>query len=144
MAQNIIGFLARQNYEFDHTISSLTEVKSMLAGARSVAHPRSRSPSHAFVSRHPADPSPSRTRSVRNYDLATSLSVLTSGTYTRLPTGLTDAFRKPPTLSDELALRTLAEVDEVLRWRLVAVEKVPAPMIRQGWTVGEWYPWTWI
>lgn len=33
-SQNIIGFLSRQNYEFDHTISSLTEVKAMLASAR--------------------------------------------------------------------------------------------------------------
>lgn len=34
--QNIIGFLGRQNAEFDHAVESLTEVKTMLAGARCV------------------------------------------------------------------------------------------------------------
>ncbi|KAL8292356.1 hypothetical protein RQP46_001822 [Phenoliferia psychrophenolica] len=98
---NIIGFLARQNFEFDHTVDSLTEVKTMLAGAR-----------------------------VRNYDLPTAITVLTTGTYTGLPSILADSFAQPTTLPDEVVLRTLQELDDVLRWRLSCVEVVPRQMRR--------------
>jgi len=74
---------------------------------------------------------------VRNSDLPTALSVLTHGTYTRLPSTLTDAFRLPPTLPDDLALRTLTELDELLRWRLGALDRVPLPLARHGWTIAD-------
>lgn len=46
-SQNIIGFLARQNFEFDRAVESLTEVKTMLAGARCVRLPPGASASRA-------------------------------------------------------------------------------------------------
>ncbi|KAK4054377.1 mediator complex subunit [Microbotryomycetes sp. JL221] len=98
---DIVGFLARQNYELDHSVASLTDVKSMLAGAR-----------------------------VRNYDIPTALSVLTTGTYTRLPSAIKDGFLGPDKLDDDVVLQTLADVDDVLRWRLACVERLPASMTR--------------
>lgn len=69
-------------------------------------------------------------QSVRNYDIPTALSVLTSGTYTRLPSIIKEGFDPLATekLSDEVVLKTLEELDEVLRWRLACVEKVPRGM----------------
>ncbi|KAM0789552.1 hypothetical protein ACM66B_000363 [Microbotryomycetes sp. NB124-2] len=96
---DIVGFLARQNYEFDHSVSSLTEIKQMLAGAR-----------------------------VRNYDIPTALSVLTTGTYTRLPSAIKEGFLAPERLSDSDVLDTLSQMDDVLRWRLACVESLPIQM----------------
>ncbi|KAK4703340.1 mediator of RNA polymerase II transcription subunit 14, partial [Phenoliferia sp. Uapishka_3] len=96
---NIIGFLGRQNLEFDRAVNSLTEVKTMLAGAR-----------------------------IRNYDLPTAITVLTTGTYTGLPSIFSESFAQPLTLPDEVVLRTLEELDDVLRWRLNCVEVVPRKM----------------
>ncbi|KAI5477894.1 Mediator complex, subunit Med14 [Pseudohyphozyma bogoriensis] len=100
---NIIGFLGRQNFAFDSTIASLTDAKSSLSSAR-----------------------------VRNYDIPTALSVLTSGTYTRLPGVLEEEFGRDKALSDEEALKVLGETDEVLRWRLGVKEVLPRGM-RDYW-----------
>ncbi|KAK4054165.1 mediator complex subunit [Microbotryomycetes sp. JL201] len=100
-SMDIVGFLARQNFEFDNAVTSLTEIKSMLAGAR-----------------------------VRNYDIPTALSVLTTGTYTRLPSAIKEGFLAPEKLNDQDVLDTLAQVDDVLRWRLACVESLPIQMRR--------------
>lgn len=65
---------------------------------------------------------------VRNYDLPTSLSVLRTGTYTRLPSVIREGFSQPEKLDDETVLRTLSELDGVLRWRLACVERIPSKM----------------
>lgn len=67
-------------------------------------------------------------RRVRNYDLPTSLSVLRTGTYTRLPAVIREGFSQPEKLDDETVFRTLAELDNVLRWRLACVERIPSKM----------------
>lgn len=71
-----------------------------------------------------------RIDSVRNYDLPTAITVLTTGTYTGLPSILSESFAQPTTLPDEVVLRTLEELDDVLRWRLNCVEVVPRRMRR--------------
>lgn len=72
---------------------------------------------------------------VRNYDLPTAISVLTTGTYTRLPTIITETFGADEKLSDQAVLKTLKQLDEVLRWRLSCVEALPQRM--SGYWIGE-------
>ncbi|ORY89721.1 mediator complex subunit MED14-domain-containing protein [Leucosporidium creatinivorum] len=104
---NIIGFLGRQNDEFDNSITSLTSVKSQLSQAR-----------------------------IRNSDLPTSLTVLRTGNYSALPAVVREGFEQPEKLSDETVLKTLEEVEEVLRWRLGAGREVlPAGM--RGWWIAD-------
>lgn len=123
-AQNIIGFLSRQNFEFDRATENLTEVKTMLAGARYVP-----------VCRSWRGELNSRCCRIRNYDLPTAITVLTTGTYTGLPSIFSENFAQPTTLSDEVVLKTLDELDDVLRWRLTCVEVLPRGM-RRYW-IGE-------
>ncbi|BGP48945.1 mediator complex subunit [Rhodotorula kratochvilovae] len=109
-AMNIVGFLAMQNHAVESSITALTDTTSMLSGAR-----------------------------VRNYDLATALSVLTTGTYPSLPSALRERFTSGAApLSDDAVVQTLRDVDAVLRWRLVMrLEPVPAPMARVPWRIGD-------
>lgn len=98
-AINIVGFLAIQNHQIDRTIEALTETHGMLARAR-----------------------------VRNYDLATALSVLSTGSAASLPASLTDPFAADLAhpLTDAQVLDTLAELDRVLLARLVLrIEPLP-------------------
>ncbi|KAM0747999.1 MED14-domain-containing protein [Meredithblackwellia eburnea MCA 4105] len=103
---NIIGFLSHQNYILDQAVSQLQDIKSQLASAR-----------------------------IRNYDLPTSLTLLSTGNYSSLPTSLTTAFSTPRQLPDHVVLETLEELDQVIRWRLAARECVPRAIRRAGWSI---------
>ncbi|BGP32759.1 mediator complex subunit [Rhodotorula toruloides] len=109
-AMNIVGFLSMQNHTLESTITSLTETRTMLSGAR-----------------------------VRNYDLSTALAVLSTGTYTGLPASMREGFEEgAEKMGDEEVIDTLREVDEVIRWRLVTgKEYVPEEMRRRIWRVGD-------
>lgn len=72
--------------------------------------------------------------SVRNYDIPTAVSVLTTGTYTRLPSLIQEMFTRDDRLRDEQVIQTMEELDDVIRWRLACVEVVPKRML---WKVGE-------
>lgn len=72
--------------------------------------------------------------SVRNYDIPTAVSVLTTGTYTRLPSLIQEMFTRDDRLRDEQVIATMGELDDVMRWRLACVEVVPKRML---WKVGE-------
>lgn len=67
---------------------------------------------------------------VRNSDLPTSLSVLRTGNYSRLPSIIVEGFSQPERLSDEVVLKTLEELEGVLRWRLGCRERLPRGMRR--------------
>ncbi|GAA5967156.1 hypothetical protein JCM8115_000944 [Rhodotorula mucilaginosa] len=98
-AINIVGFLAIQNHQIDRAIEALTETHGMLARAR-----------------------------VRNYDLASALNVLSTGSAASLPASLTDPFAAELAhpLTDTQVLDTLAELDRVLLARLVLrIEPLP-------------------
>lgn len=97
--QNIIGFLGRQNLEFDRAVQNIAAVKSMLAGARQ-----------------------------RNYDLVTAVSVLTTGDYTALPASLSDPYKGVQTLSNDDALAILNDMNIAIKWRLACIESVPRAM----------------
>lgn len=99
-----------QNHTLESTINSLTETRTMLSGAR-----------------------------VRNYDLATALAVLSTGTYPGLPASMREGFEEgAEKMGDDEVIETLREVDEVIRWRLVmGREYVPDEMRRRRWRVGD-------
>lgn len=81
---------------------------------------------------------------LRNHDLLTALDVLTHGTYLRLPTQIkvnflviklqiaNVAFQKffitPPKLSDDDVMRTLAEMEEYIHYKLKTDELIPVEM----------------
>ncbi|GAA5881416.1 hypothetical protein JCM1840_007562 [Sporobolomyces johnsonii] len=101
-AMNIIGLLTLQNHSLSSSIASLTTTVSSLSSAR-----------------------------VRNYDLPTSLSVLTTGTYSGLPSGISEAFEGQEKLSDDDVVRTMCECERVMRWRLrMGIEALPRAMQR--------------
>ncbi|GAA5890690.1 hypothetical protein JCM8208_004963 [Rhodotorula glutinis] len=106
-AMNLVGFLSRQNHAVDTAIHSLEHAATQLAGAR-----------------------------LRNYDLDSALSVLTSGTYPHLPLVLSRPFTASGPLTDHEVVDTLHDVDAVLRWRLVMrLDHVPLAMRRVPWRV---------
>ncbi|GAA5922202.1 hypothetical protein JCM1841_000673 [Sporobolomyces salmonicolor] len=99
-AMNIIGLLTLQNHALSSSISSLTSTVSSLSSAR-----------------------------VRNYDLPTSLSVLSTGTYSGLPSGISEAFEGQEKLTDDDVVRTMRECERVMRWRLrMGMEGLPRAM----------------
>jgi hypothetical protein len=65
---------------------------------------------------------------VRNSDLPTAITVLTTGDYSGLPTCIDDAFSRSEPLADEIVLKTLEEMNDVLRYRLALLEKLPRKM----------------
>lgn len=71
---------------------------------------------------------------VRNYDIPTAISVLTTGTYTALPSIIKETFGAPEKLEDEAVEKTIEELEEVLRWRLSCVERLPKAM--QSYRIG--------
>lgn len=91
----MIGFLTHQNGLLDNSLSSLLNVSSSLASAR-----------------------------VRNYDLPTAISVLTTGSYRGLPRSIESRFSSSASggeagkMGDEQVLQTMEDVNEVMRWRL--------------------------
>ncbi|GAA5917919.1 hypothetical protein JCM6882_006500 [Rhodosporidiobolus microsporus] len=89
-AMNIIGFLSSQNHLLTTALTSLTQTSTLLPGAR-----------------------------VRNYDLPTSLSVLTSGDYPALPSVVRDEFAAQEKMSAEEVVKVMREVEDGVRWRLV-------------------------
>ncbi|GAA5844535.1 hypothetical protein JCM9279_006338 [Rhodotorula babjevae] len=108
-AMNLVGFLSRQNHAVDSAVSALDHAATQLAGAR-----------------------------LRNYDLDSALSVLTSGTYPALPLALSQPFTASGPLTDADVVATLHDVDAVLRWRLVMrLDHVPLAMRRVPWRVAD-------
>lgn len=75
---------------------------------------------------------------VRNYDLTTALSVLTTGRYDALPSVVRESFAGEEKMKDEEVIGTMREVDEVLRWRLVmGLERLPRGLRLAPYRIGE-------
>ncbi|KAF8552437.1 MED14-domain-containing protein [Imleria badia] len=96
---NITAFLMNQNQQFDSVIGGLTYSRESLDPAR-----------------------------LRNHDLLTSLDVLTSGTYKRLPTGIKKSIIPTPPLTDAEVIKTLSDMEEIMRYRLRMTEIIPVEM----------------
>ncbi|ORY27374.1 hypothetical protein BCR39DRAFT_589263 [Naematelia encephala] len=61
----------------------------------------------------------------RNADLLTAISLLTLGTYPRLPTNLTEPFTPRKPLTNASVLRTLRQLDSHILYRLRCIEYLP-------------------
>ncbi|KAI6128239.1 mediator complex subunit MED14-domain-containing protein [Pisolithus croceorrhizus] len=96
---NITGFLMNQNQQFLDVIGRLTYAKERLDPAR-----------------------------VRNHDLLTSLDVLTSGTYQRLPSVIKKSFIPDRPLTDTEVIKTLNAIEDTIRYRLRMTEIIPVEM----------------
>lgn len=115
-AQNVTAFLMDQNRQFEEAINGLKFARDGLDPAR-----------------------------LRNHDILTSLDVLTTGSYRRLPSAIKVSFATlprvsasvdraqkfivPPTpLNSEEITRTLANIEDVMRYRLRMHELIPCEM----------------
>ncbi|KAI0745059.1 MED14-domain-containing protein [Earliella scabrosa] len=98
-AMNITAFLMDQNRQFEEAIMGLKYGRDSLDPAR-----------------------------LRNHDLLTSLDVLTTGTYRRLPACIKELIVPPTPLTDDEVVRTLADIEHAMRFRLRMSEIVPWEM----------------
>lgn len=98
-AMNITGFLMDQNRQFEDVINSLRNAKDSLDSAR-----------------------------LRNHDLLTSLDVLTTGSYRRLPSSIKKLVIPPTPLTTDQVNQTLADVEDAMRYRLRMHELIPREM----------------
>ncbi|KDR75325.1 hypothetical protein GALMADRAFT_249364 [Galerina marginata CBS 339.88] len=98
-SMNITAFLMNQNQQFEDTIRGLTFGKESLDPAR-----------------------------LRNHDLLTSLDVLTTGSYLRLPTCIKKLAIPSTLLTDAQVTKTLSDMEETIRYRLRMTEIIPVEM----------------
>lgn len=151
---NLIAFLQRQNYQLERAVQALQGVEGLLSGARSVTLPHRMQPRHAELKTE-------RYCRVRNYDLITAVEVLTTGTYSQLPTffrvcilrrfpsasstmlmpGLLsppqDSFIPPPKLTNEAVIALLHDLETVIRLRLQLHEHIPVQLLRRPYQIRE-------
>ncbi|KAH9945691.1 MED14-domain-containing protein [Amylocystis lapponica] len=100
-AMNVTAFLMDQNRQFEDALHGLKYAKESLDPAR-----------------------------LRNHDLLTSLDVLTTGSYRRLPSVIKKIVIPPTPLTDEEVAKTIADVEDVMRYRLRMIEIIPCEMSR--------------
>ncbi|KIY53083.1 MED14-domain-containing protein [Fistulina hepatica ATCC 64428] len=93
---NITAFLMNQNRQFDDVVQALGFSRENLNPAR-----------------------------LRNHDLLTSLDVLTTGTYWRLPTSIRKWIIPEPPLTNQDIVKTFLAVEEAMRFRLRMFEVIP-------------------
>ncbi|CDO75529.1 hypothetical protein BN946_scf184871.g10 [Trametes cinnabarina] len=98
-AMNITAFLMDQNRQFEEAIMALKYGRDSLDPAR-----------------------------LRNHDLLTSLDVLTTGTYRRLPACIKELIIPPTPLSDGEVAKILADIEDAMRYRLRTSEVIPWEM----------------
>lgn len=98
---NITAFLMTQNHQFEESIRGLNYAKESLDPAR-----------------------------LRNHDLLTSLDVLTTGSYLRLPTIIKKMAIPSTPLTDAEVAQTLFDMEETIRYRLRLEEIIPVEMSR--------------
>ncbi|KAF9242015.1 mediator complex subunit MED14-domain-containing protein [Melanogaster broomeanus] len=96
---NLTAFLMNQNQQFEDVMAGITYARESLDPAR-----------------------------LRNHDLLTSLDVLTSGTYKRLPSGIKKSIVPIPPLTDAEVLKTLSDMEDIMRYRLRMREIIPVEM----------------
>ncbi|KAI0344782.1 MED14-domain-containing protein [Trametopsis cervina] len=98
-AMNVTAFLMDQNRQFEEAINGLKYTKDNLDPAR-----------------------------LRNHDLLTSLDVLTTGSYRRLPSAIKTIIIPPEPLSSDKIADTLSAIEDVMRYRLRMHELIPCEM----------------
>ncbi|OBZ68191.1 Mediator of RNA polymerase II transcription subunit 14 [Grifola frondosa] len=98
-AMNVTAFLMDQNEQFEQAMNGLKFARDGLDPAR-----------------------------LRNHDLLTSLDVLTTHSYRRLPTCIKKVVIPPTPLTDEEVAKTLSDVESAMRFRLRISEIMPIEM----------------
>lgn len=98
---NITAFLMNQNQQFEDVMKGLTYAKESLDPAR-----------------------------LRNHDLLTSLDVLTTGTYQRLPSAIKKSIIPITPLTDAEVVSTLSDMEHAIRYRLRMSEIIPVEMLQ--------------
>ncbi|KAL1745364.1 mediator complex subunit MED14-domain-containing protein [Schizophyllum fasciatum] len=98
---NLVGFLMNQKYEIDAAIGRLHQIHDELNPER-----------------------------VGNHDLLTSLDVLTTGTYQRLPTIIKKSVIPIKPLTNPEVVSTFRELEQVMRYRLRTTEYIPVEMMQ--------------
>ncbi|KAG1744781.1 mediator complex subunit MED14-domain-containing protein [Suillus lakei] len=98
---NITAFLMNQNQQFEDVMRGLTYAKESLDPAR-----------------------------LRNHDLLTSLDVLTTGAYQRLPSGIKKSIVSVTALTDAEVVSTLSDMEDAIRYRLRMSEIIPVEMFQ--------------
>ncbi|KAF8070340.1 mediator complex subunit MED14-domain-containing protein [Lyophyllum atratum] len=96
---NITAFLMTQNHQFEGAMDRLKYARESLDPAR-----------------------------LRNHDILTSLDVLTTGSYLRLPTCIKKSIIPISPLTDAQVAQTLADMENAIRYRLSVSELVPVEM----------------
>ncbi|KAL1667181.1 mediator complex subunit MED14-domain-containing protein [Schizophyllum commune] len=98
---NLVGFLMNQKYEIDAAIGRLHQIHDELNPER-----------------------------LGNHDLLTSLDVLTTGTYQRLPTIIKKSVIPVKPLTNPEVVSTFRELEQVMRYRLRTTEYIPVEMMQ--------------
>ncbi|KIR31808.1 hypothetical protein I352_05803 [Cryptococcus deuterogattii MMRL2647] len=75
----------------------------------------------------------------RNPDLLTALSLLSTGTYNRLPTSLVDPYLPKPALTNSAILRVLRRLNRQIRYRLRCLDYFPPELIVEDIKDGRMY-----
>ena len=75
----------------------------------------------------------------KNPDLLTSISLLSTGTYHRLPTSLTEPYKPIKPLSNKNILRILRRLNRHLRYRIRCVDQLPPELVLEAVRDGKAY-----
>ncbi|KAH8828132.1 MED14-domain-containing protein [Flagelloscypha sp. PMI_526] len=98
-SMNIVAYIMSQQEQFSSAITSVENVRDNLDGAR-----------------------------MRNHDILTSLDVLSTGSYQRLPSIIKKSVIPPTPLSDSLVAKTLSDIQTIMQYRLRLHELIPVQM----------------
>ncbi|OCF33140.1 hypothetical protein I316_05185 [Kwoniella heveanensis BCC8398] len=106
-ARRIAHFMEHQNKQHDDAVEHIRHVTKVVEGLRE-----------------------------RNPDLLTALALLTTGTYSRLPTSITEPYLPKPPLTNSAVLTILRRLNRHIRYRLRCLDYVPSELsvesIRDG------------
>ncbi|KAG6898141.1 hypothetical protein C0992_004857 [Termitomyces sp. T32_za158] len=115
---NITAFFMTQNHQFEGAMEGLKYARESLDPARSIILQVSVANEYLTTANI----------RLRNHDLLTSLDVLTTGSYLRLPTCIAKSLIPVAPLTDSQVTQTFRDMEDVLRYRLRMFEVVPVEM----------------
>ncbi|WVF66324.1 hypothetical protein IAT40_001064 [Kwoniella sp. CBS 6097] len=109
-ARRIAHFMEHQNKQHDDAVEHIKHVTKVVEGLRE-----------------------------RNPDLLTALALLTTGTYSRLPTSITEPYLPKPPLTNSAVLTLLRRLNRHIRYRLRCVDYVPSELSIESIQDGQVY-----
>nr|XP_019014394.1 uncharacterized protein I206_00476 [Kwoniella pini CBS 10737]OCF53175.1 hypothetical protein I206_00476 [Kwoniella pini CBS 10737] len=75
----------------------------------------------------------------RNPDLLTAIALVTTGTYQRLPTSITESFKPQPPLTNSAILSLLRKLNRQIKYRLRCIDYIPPDLVVEGIRDGQVY-----